>query len=69
MNIEWIDGFNISVKCQDGAAVISANRAGLLSLAGQLMELAKGEPGDHIHYDQDNSLEDGSMELIIERTE
>ena len=67
MNIEWIDGFSISVRCDGGAAVISANRAGLLSLAGQLMELAKGEPGDHIHYDASNSLEEGSAELIIER--
>ena len=67
MDIEWIDGFSISVRCDNGAAVISANRAGLLSLAGQLMELAKGEPGDHIHYDENNSLEEGSTEIIVER--
>ena len=42
-------------------------RIGLLSLACQLKALAEGMPGDHIHYDESNSLEKGSLELIIER--
>ena len=29
--------------------------------------LADGVPGDHIHYDEHNSLKDGSAELVIER--
>ena len=45
----------------------SANKEGLLSLAGQLKALAEGMPGEHIHYDESNSLEKGSLELIIER--
>ena len=67
MNINWIDGFEISVNHDNDEVVISANREGLLSLAGQLATLAEGEPGDHIHYDEHNSLEKGSAELIIER--
>lgn len=67
MNINWIDGFEISVNHDNDEVVISANREGLLSLAGQLAALAEGEPGDHIHYDEHNSLEEGSVELIIER--
>lgn len=67
MNINWIDGFEISVTKDSDEIVISANREGLLSLAGQLTALAEGEPGDHIHYDEHNSLEKGSVELIIER--
>ena len=67
MNINWIDGFEISVTKDSDEIVISANREGLLSLAGQLTALAEGEPGDHIHYDEHNSLEKGSAELIIER--
>ena len=47
--------------------MISANREGMLSLAKQLTALADGAPGDHIHYDEKNSLEEGSAELIIER--
>ena len=31
------------------------------------MTLAGEEPGSHIHYDEYNSLEDGSDELIIEK--
>ena len=48
--------------------MIFANREGLLSLARQLVELAGGVPGDHIHYDEYNSLEEGSSEMIIEIT-
>ncbi len=69
MNIDWIDGSEIRVKYDNDEVVISANREGLLSLAGQLAALAEGVPGDHIHYDEYNSLEEGSKELIIERTE
>ena len=69
MKTEWIDGFEIRAAAENGEIVISANREGLLSLAGQLTALADGMPGDHIHYDEYNSLEDGSAEMIIVRTE
>ena len=69
MKTEWIDGFKICVNTDHEAAVISANREGLLSMAGQLTALAEEMPGSHIHYDVDNSLEEGSSEMIIERTE
>lgn len=52
-----------------GTVVISANKEGLLSLAGQLADLANEKTGCHIHYDAYNSLEDGSSELIIEKIE
>ena len=68
MKIEWIDGFKIKAVAEDGEIVISANKEGLLSLAKHLTALADGRPGDHIHYDVNNSLEDGSTEMIIERT-
>ena len=67
MDIEWIDGFNISVGYDDHTVTLSANREGLLSLAKQFMAMANEEPGTHIHYDQYNSLEDGSVELIVEK--
>ena len=69
MKINWIEGSEIYVDNTDGEVVISANREGLLSLADQLTALAEGVPGDHIHYDDDNSHEEGSAELIIERVE
>ena len=67
MKIKWEDGFEIHVIIDKNTAVISANREGLLSLAGQLTALAEEPPGSHIHYDENNSLEKGSAEMIIER--
>ena len=69
MEIKWIDGFSIRVSIVNGAAVISANKEGLLSLADQLTALAENPAGSHIHYDEHNSLEEGSAEMIIEINE
>ena len=67
MKSEWVDGFKIKAVADNREIVISANREGLLSLAKQLAALADGAPGDHIHYDEYNALEEGSAELIIEK--
>ena len=67
MKIEWVDGFKIKAVAKNDKIVISANREGMLSLAKQFAAFADGVPGDHIHYDEYNSLEEGSTELIIER--
>ena len=69
MKMDWMDGFKISVKIGNKEVAVSANREGLLSLSGQLQALAEGAPGDHIHYDVYNSLEEGSSEMIIQRVE
>ena len=68
MLIRWEDGFEIRVGVSSEAVTISANREGLASLANILTDLAKEEAGAHVHFDEHNSLEDGSVELIIERT-
>ena len=68
MKIEWVEGSEISVRISGEKEItVSANREGLLSLAGQIKALAEGMPGDHIHYDEYSSLEEGSVEMIIER--
>ena len=67
MKIEWIEGFKISVSNNNNVLIISANREGLLSLAKQLETLAESETGNHIHYDQYNSLEQGSIEMVISK--
>ena len=69
MEVKWEDGFTIEVKEEKGTVVISANKEGLKSLAGQFIELAEGRPGDHIHYDEYNSLEEGSAQMIVVRVE
>ena len=67
MDLKWIDGFVIRTRVENEAIVISANREGLLSLANHMKTLAEEVPGSHIHLDEDNSLERGSVELIIEK--
>ena len=66
-SINWLDEARIGVRIEGGEVLISANRDGLLSLADQLTALAEELPGAHIHYDEYNSLEEGSCELIIEK--
>ena len=68
MEVKWVEGYEIRVTIDNGAAVIKANREGLLSLAIQLVMMATEAPGTHIHYDGHNSLEEGSAEMIIEKS-
>lgn len=67
MELKWKDGHTIRVTAENGEVLISANKAGLLSLAGHLTALAEAPAENHIHLDEYNSLEEGSAELIIER--
>ena len=69
ISLTWVDGFEITCKENYGAIHIQANAEGLKSLASLCMTLAQDEvpPHSHIHLDEHNSLEDGSVELIIER--
>lgn len=61
------DGYKLVSK----EVLISANNEGLLSLANHLLTLAQKEVpiGSHIHLDEYNSLEEGSIDLIIEKKE
>ena len=67
MEIAWEDDASISASSTADTTVITANRAGLVSLARIMLALADEMPGTHLHLDANNSLEDGSCELIIER--
>ena len=69
MELNWHEGSKISVRVEDGTVVLSANREGLLSLAGHLTALAEAPPGSHIHFDEFNALEENSVELIVARVE
>ena len=46
MTIDWVDGSVIRVSIDNGEAVISANKEGLLSLAQQLTTLAEETAGN-----------------------
>lgn len=66
MDIKWEDNSTIKVRQDGDVTVISANKEGLVSLAHIMLDMAK-EDKDHIHLDENNSLEDESNELIIEK--
>lgn len=73
-SMAWETGFSISTEIfnspKEGQSIlISMNSAGLLSLARYLLMLAQPEitVGHHYHFDENNSLEPGSIELIIEK--
>lgn len=67
----WENNFIIEVSVEKKEVLISANNEGLLSLANHLLTLAQKEVpiGSHIHLDEYNSLEEGSIDLIIEKKE
>ena len=67
--MEWEDGFIISARADGGTVVITANREGLISLARLLLTLAdeRVPSGHHWHLDASNALEDGSIEVIVEK--
>ena len=68
MDFKWENGFTIAVKMEeDGAVLLSANKEGLLSLANHFFALAQEPSRGHFHLDENNSLEEGSVELIVER--
>lgn len=65
----WEKNFKIKIKYENDAVVLAANKEGLISLANHLLNLAQEKVplGCHLHLDQYNSLEDDSIELIIEK--
>ena len=67
MEFHWIDGFEIRVRIEDDAVVISGNEEGLRSLANHLNALADEKGCSHFHLDEHNSLQEGSKQLIVEK--
>ena len=68
MKFDWVDGFKIEVNRVNNEVQIKANSEGLISLANHLRTLAESTTqGAHFHLDEFNSLEPGSVELIIEK--
>ena len=69
IQINWEYGFMIEAKVENNLMLIRANEEGLISLAKQLLTLAQKEVpnGCHIHLDEYNSLETGSVDLVLEK--
>ena len=66
MELHWQGNETIIVTNRVNEVLLSADRQGLRSLGSILLALAEEEPGSHIHLDEYNSLEEGSVDLIIE---
>ena len=70
MEFKWEEGFAIATRIENDTIVLTANAAGLRSLANHLMALADEKSAcSHFHLDVYNSLEDNSVELIVEKNE
>lgn len=69
IHLHWEEGFTINTFAGDGNIRISGNKEGLRSLANHLLNLSQENvpSGTHIHLDELNSLEENSVELILER--
>ena len=69
LKYEWENSFEIKTGINGREIIISANKAGLISLAKHMLTLAQDDVpiGHHMHLDEYNSLEEGSIELIIEK--
>ncbi len=69
IHLRWEPAFEIECKECSGAVLIRANADGLKSLANHCLTLAQDAAPEHvhIHLDEYNALEEGSIELIIEK--
>ncbi|MFI0927122.1 hypothetical protein ACH4TP_24775 [Streptomyces sp. NPDC021012] len=67
----WDADARIEVRDLGGEVVIEANMAGLRTLSRHLLVLAgDGVPdGAHLHLEDSNGLEEGSVSLVLERSD
>ncbi|WP_242427003.1 MULTISPECIES: hypothetical protein [unclassified Streptomyces] len=67
----WDADARIEVRNLGSEVVIEANAAGLRTLAGHLLVLAGDgvSDGAHLHLEDNNGLEDGSVGLVLERSD
>ncbi|WP_216318657.1 Imm32 family immunity protein [Deinococcus aestuarii] len=67
LRAEWEEGFEISVRVEEGSVYLRANDAGLRSLARLLLGLTVEGVSDwaHWHLEDYNCLEEGSAPLTI----
>ena len=66
---KWESGFELELNQKNNSVELIANKAGLISLANHLFNLAQDDVpvGYHLHFDENNSLNEGSSELIIQK--
>jgi hypothetical protein len=70
MHFNWEYGHSVRIRSVDERVIIEANEAGLVSLANHLLTLAQKRvpSGYDFHLDGSNGLEEGSCEIVFEKT-
>jgi hypothetical protein len=65
----WQENFELEISLHHDQVVITGDAAGLRNLAAQLLALAQDYvySGCHVHLDADNVLENGSVQVILQR--
>lgn len=68
LTFEWDDDFELALVVEAGEVVISANQAGLTTLARHLLTLAHSSApvGVHLHLTAGQEI-DSPVDLILER--
>ena len=67
---QWMhEYFELEVSWHHDDLIITGDAAGLRNLAAQLLALAQDYvySGCHVHLDSDNVLENGSVQVILQR--
>lgn len=70
IDVIWDDGSKYSTSVSDNDVVISANKAGLISLAKQMLYMAYSDlpMGAHVHYNSFfTKMANEKYELIVEK--
>jgi hypothetical protein len=69
IRLNWEQDFMVEVTQKDGVVIIRANNGGLTSMANHFLNLAQDRvpSGYHLHFDTSNSLNKGSLELIVQK--
>ncbi len=67
--LNWEGNFKIKVSDITGSILIEGNTDGVVPLENHLLNLSQSpvSTGTHLHLDEHNSLEEGSLDLIIEK--
>ncbi|MFJ9223451.1 hypothetical protein ACIRJL_45745 [Streptomyces sp. NPDC102383] len=67
----WEEGARIEVKNLRSTVVVEVNAEGFRTLAGHLLAPAKDGCPDrsHLHLEDGNGPEEGSAELVLERSD
>ena len=71
VRLEWGDDCSLLVTIDHESVLLQANQNGLIEFAKHLLTLAQETVPEwyHVHYDEWNMLQQGSIPLIVKKSE